>query len=66
MPDPLPSFKMEFVRRRESDGSLRSICLLCHHTIVEVRRRDGLAAPELRQTLECWKKKPGRVDRVEY
>ena len=64
-PDRPPSFKMEYRHGREPEGHFRSICLFCHHTVATNSSPASLREIEHQHSLECWKKKPSRVDRVE-
>jgi hypothetical protein len=56
---------MEFHRRRNDDGTYASICMFCYHTLESSLKERWLAGQEFRHTLECWKKKPVRIDHVE-
>lgn len=60
-----PTPRLEFHRRRNEDGTCASICMFCYRTVetgLDERELDG---QEFRHRLECWKKKPVRIDRVE-
>ena len=65
-PDSILLPRMEFHHSRDENGHYYTTCLFCHATFAIAALECDLSSVEATHALQCWKKKPTRVDRVEF